>query len=81
MVHAKLCHEFALTIVWVLIIAAISGIKAVSLVSTSPVTATATANPVSQLNSTGNVAIRIKCYAHLKWHHLCLSLFYRYFFS
>lgn len=53
---AKLWHKFTATIVWVLsTIAAISGINAVSLVSTSPVAATATANPIFQLNSTGNV--------------------------
>lgn len=51
--HAKLWHKTNATIVWVLIIAAISGMNAVSLVSTSPVTATATANPIFQLNTTG----------------------------
>lgn len=49
--HPKLWHKS--TLLWVFIIAAINGINAISLVSTSPIVATATANPIFQRNSTG----------------------------
>ncbi|XP_031635116.1 uncharacterized protein CG3556 [Contarinia nasturtii] len=53
--HAKLLHKITLSIVvWMFAVTIIiSGINAVSLVSTSTVTATATSNPIFQLNSTG----------------------------
>lgn len=49
--YPKLWHKS--TLLWVFIIAAINGINAISLVSTSPIVATATANPIFQRNSTG----------------------------
>lgn len=56
MKHAKLWHKIGPSIVLVFTLALISGTNALSLVSTSPVTAEATENPIFQLNSTGNLS-------------------------
>lgn len=57
MKHAKLWHTIKPSILWwMFTLAIISGINTLSLVSTSPVTAEATANPIFQLNATGNLS-------------------------